>query len=213
MGHFAVFNVKGDGHCFYRCIWRAAREHPEIAEALLIEDLANEDEGCEEVRTYVALALNHYPTAMAVLENLIDLYKQAPSIVEYYPVLTHVDTGLCIDSNCERAGRAIDDTDMFASGLEIEIVRQALHDIDIDILVLSCGMGVVDKTDLADKWLRELHAWATRSQCTRALVLNNQDNLHYRYTKFQGSIVSPLCDVLRVLDPLMAESSESESEL
>lgn len=33
---FMVCNVKGDGNCYYRCIWNLIKDHAEYAQALMM---------------------------------------------------------------------------------------------------------------------------------------------------------------------------------
>ena len=54
---FRVLNVKGDGNCYYRCIWNIVKGIDELCEALYLNDKVDEDRGAEEIREYVALSL------------------------------------------------------------------------------------------------------------------------------------------------------------
>lgn len=102
---------------------------------------------------------------------------------------------------------------MYASELEVEIVRGALNDIggglDTQLLVLACGSSVGDRAALADKWLRELHQAARSCAASRVTVLNNQDNVHYRFTRFNGSVVTDRARMVEALDALMDSDSDS----
>lgn len=123
-----IFNVIGDGNCYYRCLWRIAKEIPSIAEALMINDLEDETAGAEEIRYYVALSIQMMPYAQCIIQNLIELYKDVPDLIEQYPVLNHVtDVNANIQDIFQAVSKAIRDTNVMASSLEHEIIAQRLY--------------------------------------------------------------------------------------
>jgi len=82
----SIIDVKDDGHCFYRCVWRIAQKVPEIAEVLyLCQNCESELEGAQEVRDYVAIALRMDYT----LDNIIT------SMIEFKPFGTRLCCTLC----------------------------------------------------------------------------------------------------------------------
>ena len=217
MSRFNVYNVNGDGNCFYRCIWNIAKCETEIADALCIEDLSDEDTGLLEVRSFVAQSLKYEPFAQSILGNLIKLYKEAPYLTENYPILKHIKTGADLVTNCKTVADIIEKTNIYASGIELDIVKHRFRAIiaypilDIEILVISHKRGI-PKSDLADKWLRELHAMMRNVSCDRVVVLINEDNVHYRYGKFETTAVIDKNVLAPWLDALMNENSDSDSD-
>lgn len=98
MANFRVFNVRGDGNCFYRCMWRIGKEDRAIADALWIFHLDDEDAGSRQVRRFVANALLHCPRAERALQNLMALRRawdeDVDDLEESYPILEHLDPDL-----------------------------------------------------------------------------------------------------------------------
>jgi hypothetical protein len=217
MSHFNVYNVKGDGNCFYRCIWNIAKCETEIADALCIEDLCNENVGMLEVRSFVAQSLKYESFAQGILGNLIKLYKDSPFLIENYPILKHIVVGADLATNCTTIANVIKNTNIYASGIEIDIIKHRFkallaHPIlDIEILVIAHKTGA-QKSDLADKWLRELHAMMPNVLCERVVVLINEDNVHYRYGKFETTTVIEKKVLAPWLDDLMNEDSDEDSD-
>ena len=52
-----IHNVKGDGHCFYRCLWRIIRSDTAASEIIYLIDKTDEDAGMQEIRDFVAIAV------------------------------------------------------------------------------------------------------------------------------------------------------------
>lgn len=57
MSNIRIFNVKGDGNCFYRCIWNIAKSNESIIQSLNLINISDEEISIVEIRTYVALSL------------------------------------------------------------------------------------------------------------------------------------------------------------
>ena len=82
-------------------------------------------------------------------------------MAELYPFLTGYTQNIPIDVFKNYVMNRIDDSDMFASSFELDVVTNALKvEADIRLLVFIEGE---DTTDSADKWLRELDwsMWTT----------------------------------------------------
>jgi len=86
----SIIDVKGDGHCFYRCVWRIAQKVTEITEVLyLCQNSDSELEGAQEVRDYVAIALR--------MDNIITFmieFKPFGDNCDVCPLLEHVNPDL-----------------------------------------------------------------------------------------------------------------------
>jgi hypothetical protein len=188
-----VYNVKGDGHCYYRCIWNIAKNYPLIAEALMINDKDDEAEGAGEVRYYVALSLRFKEIyAVNIVRNLVALYKDLPDIVDMYPILNHIkDIDAPIDQICVELSHVIENTNVMASSLEHEIIAERLSNDTLDPpldckLVVLAQLDGENVDDLADKWLRQLDAAIGKVENEYVVIIVNQDNIHYKYAKILG---------------------------
>ncbi len=188
-----IYNVEGDGHCYYRCIWNIAKNIPGIAEALMIHDTDDEEEGVDEVRYYVALCLRFKETfAVSIVKNLVALYKEVPDIVEMYPILDHIkDIDAPINDICEQISDVIENTRVMASSLEHEIITDRLINTSLDPpvdckLIVLAQLSGEDKEDLADKWLRQIDTALKNVDNEFVAIIINQDNIHYKYTRIMG---------------------------
>lgn len=198
MGNFKIFNVKGDGNCYYRSIWHIVREHPDLAEALYVEHICDEDEdeGAEEVRTYVSLSLKHEKPTQDMLKALMALYKDVPSIIDCYPLLKFTDPyGLDdFDGAKDNVCLQIDTSKMMASSFEHEVIMQRMStmapDCHVDVQLIVLTQLDTEKTeDMVDRWFTQLKVLVSKTTCDRVAILINQDNIHYKYTRFLGKSV------------------------
>lgn len=207
MGNFKIYNVSGDGSCYYRCIWRIAQQNPDVAEALYIEHTSpgDEDEGAEEVRTYVGLSLKHEKPSQDILRNLLALHKEVGDLIlPQYPLLRHVDHDEPFKANLERIIGQIEDTKMMACELEHEIIHQRLSlvatDCFVDVYLIVLTQESTEKTDdMVDKWFSQLQVIVGKITNDRVAILINVDNIHYKYAKFMGKSVIPRLELLNYL--------------
>ena len=206
-----IINVKGDGSCLYRCIWRIARSDSDVARTLLIDDVQDEDKGTEQVRYYVALSLKHEKSVQRMLADLINIYEVSPFVIENYPILSLVDRDESFATNCESIANGIENTRIMASSFEVEVIRSCLSldpgaDVGLIVLVRETSL---DLEDLVDKLLRELHAALNKCQNDRIAVIINEDNIHYKYTKILGEIVNSRSKLVTWTRDLISEEEDS----
>jgi hypothetical protein len=213
---FKIIDVKGDGHCYYRCIWNIARHVPDIAEALMVSDLKNDLDGALEVRYYIALSIRFELFAKNIVNNLVSLYKESPDLVHQYPVLSHIkDMHAAWDEIYRDISNAIEHTNVMASELEHEIITERLCDtvcdppLDIRLVALT-KLGHENIEDLADKWLRQLAAMIDKIDENYVIVIINEDNIHYKYTKIFGKVMVDTSDLREYVKTKMAESSDED---
>lgn len=220
MNSFKVYNVKGDGNCYYRCVWQLAKEHSYIADSLFINDREDEDMGAEEVREYVACSLKYEPSTRDYLQNLIDLYKQVPDLItQNYPLLSEIDDDddMSFNDICKKIANRIENTSMMASSLEHEVIQNRLSKTtydsacDLHIIVLTQHTSM-DTDDLAEKWLFELAAILPKITCDDVAIFINEDNIHYKYVRFNGDIVIKRQVLLDHVNMKIQEDTESDSD-
>ena len=197
---FKVFDVKGDGHCYYRCIYHLAMACEEVSDALYINHMDDEDEAVQEIRYYVSMAVKFPCPTRETMVNLIKLHEQVPSLVEDYPILKYVDHNDSIQKNCERISLAIENSSVYASSVEHGVVQSTLADTcDIQIVILHCHHDE-SLEDLVEKWKTHLWKAVIVSTCRQIMVLVNKDNIHYQYVKINGKIILSKDDVLEYLN-------------
>lgn len=187
MENLKVFNVEGDGSCYYRCVWHLAKENPEVAQALFVDDREDEECGCEEVIKYVALSLRFEKPTKDYLRNLIEVYKEVPDIIGNYPLLGYIDANDDFESICSSIADCIENTRMMASSLEHEVISNRLSTInydsasDIQIIVVKQPNNA---DDLMKKLLVELATTLPKLACSE-----NEDDIHYKYVQFEDELV------------------------
>ena len=233
-----MLDVRGDGHCYYRCIWQVAMDDARAFEALSLVDTdkgGNDDEteGAIDVRYFVVMSLRYDPVAIDVLHRLLVLADEAvddqdtmSALRESYPVLSTCCSssngassanGLAFDAALARVRDAIEGTSMYASSLEHEIVSSALsRDADLRLVVL-CKEPWEVKEDLSDKWLRQLQKLLRHVSEARVAVLINCANVHYMYVRWRhdesiGRVVLSTRELSDHVDSLMAAVVEFEEE-
>ena len=215
MGNFKVYNVKGDGSCYYRCVWRLAQLREDIAEALFVNDRKDEERGCEEIREYVALSLRFEKPARDYLKNLIEVFREVPDISSNYPLLEEIDFNLDFDTICTNIADKIENSKMMASSFEHEIIKKRLSEVSYDsacelhIIVLSQHEDLHSEA-LAEKWLEELAVIIPKITCVDIAIFINVDNIHYKYAKFEDSMIIKRRNLLSYIESVMNVSSESE---
>lgn len=217
---FKVYNVQGDGHCMYRCIWKIAKSDEEMFDIFCLDDSDNELQGALKIRSFVAMSIRFDKRSQDILANLICLYKDVPEILQNYPILQNVDLDADLMTNFENVAKMIQNTHVYASSLELDIIRNrftsllAYPFIDIDILVVShvskSASAKNDKADLADKWLRELHQMLKFVTSSRVAVLVNEDNFHYRFAKIGNHPIIDKDYFRDYLSSLMESDSEDD---
>jgi len=191
----SIINVKGDGHCFYRCIWRIAKSIPEMAEALYICNVVEELEGAQEIREFVAIMLCVDYTLDVMIETLVE-FKEFGGNDDVCPLLQHVDPHLSVKENRVILSGIVKDTAIYASKIEIDIIERNLLEINIGIVVLTWNTGE-EKTDVADKWLFQMKKYLLRMDTKHVILLVNEDNVHFKYMKAFGNV---LVDRQQLLD-------------
>jgi len=212
-----IHNVRGDGNCYYRCIWNIVKNHDEYANAFYINDAdkKTEDDGAQEIREYVALSVKYEQFPKDILINLVEIYKSTPDIISMYPLLQHVDDDLDFDQLVSTVAREIEETNMMASSYEHEIVKARLNSLaydyigDLQLIILSKACNVKED-DVAEKWLFELHSALQNTQCDKIALLINEDNIHYKYMKFGRKTIIHRLELENYVDACIATYTDSE---
>ncbi len=217
MGNFKVYNVIGDGSCYYRCVWRLAKEREDIADALYINNTTDENRGSEEVREYVALSIKFEKPTKDHLYNLITLYKEVPDLIENYPLLGYIDVDDDFDTICENIANHIENSTLMASNLEHEVIANRLSTFsydafcDLQIIILKQHYDM-DIADLAEKWLLELSVILPKITCKDVSIFINEDNIHYKYAMFNNKIIINRQSLIKYIEFTLSNISDSDSD-
>lgn len=211
MVNFKVFNVKADGHCYYRCIYNIAKWDEYIRSALFINHINNEDESVKDIREYVALSLQNEESPKLYLRNLLALYKDIPDIKHQYPLLEKVDMNDDLKITYEKIAANIKNTNMMASSFEHEVISSTLLEYDVYIVVLKRKYTDLVE-DLADKWLHELHMMLPTTTCVKVAIIINEDDIHYKYMKFRDNVIISRQELMNHVQEKINEISSSDDE-
>jgi hypothetical protein len=220
MPSFSIINVKGDGHCYYRCIYQIAKNNSKVKDALYIEDIDNEEEAIKEIRQYIATSLKCDKRSENILKNLIAIYKDVPEISQNYPILKKIDKNDTFKQIRDKIMIAIQDTNIYVSSFEHEIISERLSEnsndlddifVDIKLIILTKNYNE-KKEDFADKWLRQLQPILKTVTNTSVSILINEDNVHYKYMKFLNQIIINKEDLQNYIEKILEESTDDESD-
>jgi len=217
MSTFRICNVQGDGNCYYRCLYQIAKKDSEVKDALYIEHIDNEEEAIKEIRDYVAISLKYEKRSQSILKNLIEIYKSVPDISQNYPILKKINIKSSFEEIRDEVMKLIEDTNIYASSFEHEIISDRLSEcssdafVDIKLIILTKNFDEKNE-DIADKWLRQLQPILNTVSNKRIAILINEDNIHYKYMKFLNQIIISKTDLQNHIEQLLEESSEYESD-
>jgi hypothetical protein len=216
---FRLVDVARDGHCFYRCVARLCKEDGDVADALDVTDPADEHASVLEIRKHVAESFVRDEKSAESYEALLKLYDEAEAgsdkreLAELFPLLEERHRrepgDAARDTNLRAAARAVADSNMMASSIEVDAVRRRLARISYDLLVLTRDTGA-DNRHTADKWLRDLHGLLRQAACARVATFVNEDNIHYKCLLYKGRHAASADDLRAHVQRLMDESDESD---
>lgn len=191
---YVLRDVAGDGHCYYRAVYRLIGAQPTARAALGIAEDATEDDAVVDLRKTVArvlLAGDVVPEANAAIDTLCELAavsdEIAEELVEMYPFLTEdVRTASRSSKRYRLVANKIAKTPLYASALEHHVFQTLLGPANVSLLVLSAPtLGVSGKR--RDIWKKDLRTLLRNTTTRRVAVLLNVANVHYQYFSFKGS--------------------------
>lgn len=190
-----IHNVRGDGHCFYRCMWHIARTDVELSSVIRLDEKNNEDVGMQEVRSSVARVIRQDLNSESIVSSLVyfkELHRESLSsikdTIQCCPILECIDPGLSTRQNCEHVAHAIEHTNIYASSVEIEVMQTVLNEIGVRIVVILWEV-FESEDDIAEKWLTQLDKKMMTVRENRICILVNFDNIHYKFIKFRASLL------------------------
>jgi vacuolar-type H+-ATPase subunit F/Vma7/uncharacterized protein (UPF0335 family) len=209
---FRTYDVKGDGHCYYRCLYRIAQKSIDVKNALCIKNIEDEDIAVNQIRQYISISLKYEEKTQNILQNLINIYKDVPKISKNYPILKKININDLFQNNSNKVQYLIENTNIYASSFEIEIISEKLSQESSDIKIIILTQNYNEKIiDLSDKWLRQLQPILKTITNNHVSILINENNIHYKYMKFENQIIIKKNELQNYIEKLMEESSEEES--
>lgn len=193
MMSLVVYDVPGDGHCYYSCVEALLRQDARLASKMGIGQVGGEGEGkggaVGALRALVATRLRRRRGAQQLLLNLLELHRQDSSLEEYYPLLRFAKPSFeeSVHSIAERIARS----NLMASSIEHEIMNAELREGDeprVTILVLSKEGREVTQS-VVRKWICDLQKLLAAVSTAYVAVFVNDSNAHYLYAELGGKCV------------------------
>lgn len=209
---FRICDVKGDGHCYYRCLYKIAQNSIDVKNALCIKNIEDEDIAINEIRQYVSISLKYEEKTQNILQNLINIYKDVPKISKNYPILKKININDLFENNSNKVQYLIENTNIYASSFENEIISEKLSEASSDIKIIILTKNYNETiNDIADKWLKQLQPILKTITNQRVSILINENNIHYKYLKFLNQIIIKKNELQNHIEQLMDEESEYET--
>lgn len=207
-----VRDVRGDGNCYYRCIWNIIKNNNPLRKSLFIQSTTTtEQEGVRELREYVSICVESCTKAKDALTNLLEIHRSCPDIIDCYPILNHINDSTSFEDICTRVADTIKATSVMASSFEHDIINSCMADKDMRLIVLS--QATCDsQEDTMDKWTRQLHVMLPIIQESQVAIIVNIDNIHYKYGVFKGDVVINRASFKEYIDWVNDIDTNSEDE-
>ena len=196
---FKIVDVKGDGNCFYRCIWNIVKDHEVAKEDFMLVDDKNEDDGCLEIRYYVATEIKFKQYAQDMLMNIIELDAVVDGLSELYPFLLEPKYIRAKDDSISNVITSVCDiikyTTTMASELETTIISSTLTQYsDICLLILTQNCNEVEG-DMIKDLLYQVQKMLPKITTTDIAIIINIDNIHYKYVTFMDKVIFTKCEI------------------
>lgn len=205
-----ISNVRGDGNCYYRCIWNIVKHSEDFRSDLGLTEGLTEDEAVKVLRRLVANKLAEDSTAQTMLSNIWELSGIIADIVDQYPIAQKIARCKKWETVLSNACRLIENTNIMASELEHTIITSCLPNVHIVIL---SRFETDTLADMGEKWLRDLHILLPKIDKLHIALLINEDYIHYKYMRFNKETTPIYKDLYDYIAECMADSDvESDSE-
>lgn len=197
---YEVYNVRGDGSCFYRATYQILRESPKgLNELNLMEGGITEDIGVKHIRDYVGNVIKNTQDMEAIesIDNLCGIVDEVEGeedraelyegLNEMYPFITEEVCDIRGVQRYRKVASMIEDMEelMYASSLEIDIIKRTLESIaNLSVVVISSTGKRNEKVET--KWKNDLLGLLQNTTKRDIGILLNKNNVHYQYLVFKG---------------------------
>lgn len=194
---YTIHNVAGDGHCFYRALFQIFQNAPShIFDMVAVHDIEDEDDGVASIRKFVAASIKKrtHVESITTIDSLCSLIQTADEsdrgmlleqLNEMYPFV--VDE-VCLKKGVRRYKEVADMVEnmrdpMYASSLEIDLMKSVLANQDIALLTISANghLRTAEK-----KFYYDLGKLLENTHVKHVAVLLNRNNVHYQYLMFKA---------------------------
>lgn len=181
-----VCDVKGDGNCYYRCIWNIVKHSYRLKSALGLEDCTTEHNAIAQLRKCVAMHMKCSNVANEHLKNIWEMSQEVEDIEEEYPIASVIKTCARFDYNAIcLASHMICTTNMMASAFEHSIIQDLLT--TVQFVIVSASTHQKRSITQWTKCIRKQLEYSTKKYVA---ILVNVNNIHYKYLKINGVTVA-----------------------
>jgi len=218
MSSLIVNDVKGDGHCFYRCIWNVIKDHLQIFHRKLCHDGDVHRESDKDIERDMVYKLRIrvascflkdedeafrkddklYLLTRTCIENINELERSGfREIQNYYPFYQKHDDEDDEDDEDDNGYiyfKSIAHTNVMASHVEVHIMKELFTRSDVELIVVNSeNINKRTITDMSEKWKKDLTVILRHSSMatTYVAILVNEENIYFRYFTFIGRAVFP----------------------
>ena len=178
-----ISNVRGDGNCYYRCIWNIVKHSEDFRSDLGLTEGISEDEAVKVLRRLVANKLAGDDVAQSMLRNIWELSSVIADIAEQYPIAQKIVRYKKWETVLANACKLITSTNIMASELEHTIIASCLPNIHVVILT---RFATDTLADMGEKWLYDLRILLPKIEKLHIALLINEDYIHYKYMRFNN---------------------------
>lgn len=180
-----VCDVKGDGNCYYRCVWNVVRHSVRLRCALGLEDCRSERDAVGILRHKVAAELRHNQNAQAHLKEIWELSQTVDDLDEEYPIVEVIKSfSKFNDKVILIAANHVATTNIMASALEHTIIQTMIPTLHIAIVSTTRKQSIT-------YWMKQLAKQLQIFYKKKYIaILLNVNNIHYKYVKINGSSVA-----------------------
>lgn len=209
---FKIRDVLGDGNCYFRCIWNIIKDDQILKNCLLIdESVTTEGDGVREIREFVSICVVQMKKAKLMLKNLLEIHDACPDISIYYPILANIDYDDSFPVICKKVAHVIETTSIMASSFEHDIINSILTLGDLELIVLTQSSDE-SQEDMMDKWTRQLYKMLPMINKKTIAIIVNVDNVHYKYTAFNGNVLIDKAAFHRYINFVMDIDSDADAD-
>lgn len=204
-----ISNVRGDGNCYYRCIWNIVKHSEDFCSDLGLTGGLKEDDAVKVLRRFVANKLAEDDTAQTMLRNVWELSSCIADIAEQYPLAMKIARFKKWETVLTNACKLIASTNIMASELEHTIIASCLPNIHIVILTRFESDTLAD---MAEKWLYDLNILLPKIEKAHVALLVNEDYIHYKYMRFNKNTTPTTLNLGKYIDECLESDGEEDED-
>lgn len=197
MFRWKAHNTKADGHCFYRAIVGSTRSDQTLQKKLTLTGL-DEMEAVLRLRYIIKRSIQDSPKVQQWLCELVLLIKEAPCVLDEYPLMNV--------NGDESIGDRILNSNVWASSFEIDIIRSLMELQGIALLIVSDTTkdDLLKSTKIEEELMGIISSPSTH--VTRCIVLIRLTaSEHYMYCTLNGEGVMQVEELRECLSEYVSD--------